>query len=127
MEGTIAQELDHIEGALHNHTPAHTNITASTDAATVVEQLLRTYNSPPAKLPTPTKPDISPPRVAELTPKPAINTYRPKPKQRYKVSTQVQVPEVVRGKSITFMGHITEYDARIGLYTIRFEDGKEDE
>ena len=25
------------------------------------------------------------------------------------------------------MGHITEYDAKTGLYTIQFEDGKEDE
>ena len=59
--------------------------------------------------------------------KPSVNTYRPKPKQRYKVGTRVQVPEVVRGKSIIFVGHITEYDAKTGLYTIQFEDGEEDE
>ena len=39
----------------------------------------------------------------------------------------MQVPEVVRGKNIIFVGHMTEYDVRTGLHTIRFEDGEEDE
>mmetsp|Transcript_15959 Transcript_15959/g.32886 ORF Transcript_15959/g.32886 Transcript_15959/m.32886 type:complete len:219 (-) Transcript_15959:282-938(-) len=85
------------------------------------------YDPPPAPSPTPTKPTVSPPRVVEPPPKPAVNTYQPKPKQRYKVGTCVQVPEVVRGKNIMFVEHITDYDARTGLYIIRLQDGKEDE
>jgi len=77
--------------------------------------------------PTPAKVAVSPPRVAALPSKLFDNTYQPKPKQRYKLGTRVQVPEVVRGKNITFVGHITEYDAKTGLYSIQFEDGEEDE
>ena len=125
MEGTIAQALDHIEEALCEHTPAHTDVTTHPDAATVVEQLLRMYAPPPTTRPAPPKPTVSSPRVAEPPPKPAVNTYQPKPKQQYKVGMRAQVPEVVRDKNITFVGHNMEYDARTGLYTIRFKDGRE--
>ena len=65
------------------------------DAATIVEQLLRMYDPPPATRPTPTKPTVSLPRMTIPPLKPSVNTYPPKPKQHYKVGTRVQVPEVV--------------------------------
>ena len=56
-----------------------------------------------------------------------INRYRPKKKQRYPVGTRVRVVEKQNGKKIVFVGKAEEYDAKTGLYRVRFEDGEYDD